>query len=424
MKPFTRAAADPTTPAARAPVPINDFERRRRETETANEVAVSAVTAAVTVSMLVISVIWTVEYPFLPVPPGVRAVSAVTLVVHLGLLALLAAQRAYSPLRKYVIVVVRMALVGGMCWAEWFHRNPTYGLVIPIALFAAAIMITALSFSRGALVLAGALACILYPTISLLGPTWPASLHASLFAVQLFIAVTAVAHRLVSQMRTMSDDSVSNERLSRFFSPQVASQIATEPALAIHAAECQVTVLMSDISGFTAMASRMSPDEVVGLLNAYFPRMVEIVFRHEGTLEKFIGDALLAAWGAPVPSPDHVDRAVAAAIDMQAAVAAFNVAQRAAGRPTITIHVGIASGPAAAGYIGADRYVQYAVIGDTTNVAARICTAAGPDEILVSDDTRRGHSGRDVVFEDVPAIAAKGKDGPVVVHRVHTAVSR
>lgn len=126
----------------------------------------------------------------------------------------------------------------------------------------------------------------------------------------------------------------------------------------------------------------------------------------------------------PVPSPDHVDRAVAAAIDMQAAVAAFNVAQRAAGRPTITIHVGIASGPAAAGYIGADRYVQYAVIGDTTNVAARICTAAGPDEILVSDDTRRGHSGRDVVFEDVPAIAAKGKDGPVVVHRVHTAVSR
>jgi class 3 adenylate cyclase len=317
-----------------------------------------------------------------------------------------------------------MALLGGVCWAEWFHRNPAYGLVVPTSLFAVTIMITALSYSRGALVLAGVLACILYPTISLLGPAWPASLHASLFAVQLFIAVTYVAHRLVSQMRTMSDDSVSNERLSRFFSPQVAAQIATEPALAIHAAECQVSVLMSDISGFTAMASRMPPDEVVGLLNAYFPRMVAIVFRHGGTLEKFIGDALLAVWGAPVASPDHADRAVAAATEMQQAVAAFNVAQRAAGRPTITIHVGIASGPAAAGYIGADRYVQYAVMGDTTNVAARICTSAGPDEILVSDATRRGHSGRGVVFEDVPAIVAKGKDGPVTVHRVRAAESR
>jgi class 3 adenylate cyclase len=423
MTPVTHAAAEPTASAADAPSPINDYERRRREVETVNELVVSAITAALMASMLVISVIWTVEYPFLPVPPEVRLVSTVMLVAHLGILAVLATRR-YSPLRKYVIVVVRMALLGGVCWAEWFHRNPAYGLVRPTSLFAVTIMITALSYSRGALVLAGVLACILYPTISLLGPAWPASLHASLFAVQLFIAVTYVAHRLVSQMRTMSDDSVSNERLSRFFSPQVAAQIATEPALAIHAAECQVSVLMSDISGFTAMASRMPPDEVVGLLNAYFPRMVAIVFRHGGTLEKFIGDALLAVWGAPVASPDHADRAVAAATEMQQAVAAFNVAQRAAGRPTITIHVGIASGPAAAGYIGADRYVQYAVMGDTTNVAARICTSAGPDEILVSDATRRGHSGRGVVFEDVPAIVAKGKDGPVTVHRVRAAESR
>jgi adenylate cyclase len=151
--------------------------------------------------------------------------------------------------------------------------------------------------------------------------------------------------------------------------------------------------------------------------------MVEIVFRHGGTLEKFIGDALLAVWGAPVESHDDVDRALAAAAEMQEAVATFNVEQQAAGRPPITIHVGIASGPAAAGYIGTDRYIQYAVIGDTTNVASRICSAAGPGEILVSDVTRRWHSGRGVAFEDVPAIAAKGKDGPVTVHRVRRAAS-
>ncbi|MFM9058899.1 MAG: adenylate/guanylate cyclase domain-containing protein [Planctomycetaceae bacterium] len=169
--------------------------------------------------------------------------------------------------------------------------------------------------------------------MSLLGPVWPASLHASIFAVQLFLAVTVAAYRLVSQMRTMSDESVSNERLSRFFSPELAAAIA----------------------------------------------------------------------------------------EMQEAAARFNAEQRAAGRPAIGIHVGIASGPAAAGYIGTDRYVQYAVIGDATNVAARICSAAGPGQVLVSDATRRGHSGHGVAFEDVPAIAAKGKDGPVTVHRVRLA---
>lgn len=92
------------------------------------------------------------------------------------------------------------------------------------------------------------------------------------------------------------------------------------------------------------------------------------------------------------------------------------------GQPEIAIHVGIASGPAAAGYIGTAQYVQYAVIGDTTNVAARICAAAGPREILVSDETRTRHSGRGAVFETVPAIAAKGKDAPVGVHRVRPGV--
>lgn len=126
----------------------------------------------------------------------------------------------------------------------------------------------------------------------------------------------------------------------------------------------------------------------------------------------------------PVESHDDVDQSVAAAIEMQEAVAGFNREQRAAGRPEIAIHVGIASGPAAAGYIGTDRFLQYAVIGDTTNVAARICSAAGAGEILVSDATRAGHSGRFAIFEDVPAIEAKGKDGPVSVHRVRPAPVR
>lgn len=417
------AGADrlPAKPSAEATPYVDDYERRRRQAETANERAVSALVAALLAALLLVEWLWTAEFPALPVPSQVRLMSLATLVSHVALLAALSRHHGYSSLRKYVIVVVRMALLGWLCRAEWDHASPEFGLVRPTSLFVVAIVFTGLSYSRGAVLLAGGLACVVYPAISLLGPAWPASLHASIFAVELFSAVTVATYRLVSQMRTMSDQSVSNERLSRFFSPELAAAIAREPAVAVRSAACRVTVLFSDISGFTAMSSRMSPQEVVDLLNAYFPRMVEIVFRHGGTLEKFVGDALLAVWGAPVESQDDVDRSVAAAIEMQEAVARFNLEQRAAGRPAIAIHVGIASGPAAAGYIGTDRYVQYAVIGDTTNVAARICSAADSGEILVSDATRAGHSGHGVTFEGKPAIAAKGKDGPVAVHRVRPA---
>ncbi|MFM7290076.1 MAG: adenylate/guanylate cyclase domain-containing protein [Planctomycetia bacterium] len=408
---------------------ISDYERRRRERETANERVVSAVIAAFSASILLATTRWWLPenggdaIRALPdaVPHQAWNAALVIFAAHLSLLVWLWLYRGYSPLRRYAIVVMRMTLLGYMCWAQWHNARPLFGLLLPIGGFGGAIVVTGLSYSRSAVVLAGALACLVYPTISLLGPTWPDNITASIYATHLFVAVTAVTYWLVSSMLTMSAESVSNERLSRFFSPEIASWIAAEPELAVRATGCRVTVLFSDISGFTAMSSRMTPEEVVDLLNAYFPRMVEIVFRHGGTLEKFIGDALLAVWGAPVARPDDTDRAVAAANEMQEDVARFNAESEARGRPPIAIHVGIASGPAAAGYIGTDRYVQYAVIGDTTNVAARICAAAGRQETLVSDATRNWHSGEGVVFQTAPAIAAKGKDAPVVVHRVRPA---
>lgn len=401
---------------------VDDYERRRRQAETDNERGVSIIIVILMASMVLVEMLWSAEVPFQQVPNRVRLVTWAALAFHGAVLVTLFVHRGYAPRRKDVIVAARMTLLGCVCWAAWQHDSPTYGLLLPTPMFVVAIVLAVLSYSLGTVVLAGVLACLIYPTVSLLGPAWPTSVHASIFSVQLFLGVTAVACRIVSQMRTMSDESVSNERLSRFFSPDLASAIAREPHIATRSTACRVTVLFSDISGFTAMSSRMAPDEVVGLLNAYLPRMVDIVFRHGGTLEKFIGDALLAVWGAPIESPDDVDRAVAAAMEMQTAVASFNVERQAAGKPTIAIHVGIASGPAAAGYIGMDRYVQYAVIGDTTNVAARICSAAGPGEILVADATRRRHSGRGTAFEDVPAITAKGKDETVIVHRVRAAL--
>lgn len=127
---------------------------------------------------------------------------------------------------------------------------------------------------------------------------------------------------------------------------------------------------------------------------------------------------MLAVWGAPVERPDDADRAVVAALEMQAAVKRFNEARAPGGAAPISVHIGIASGQAAAGYIGTDSYIQYAVIGDTTNVASRICSAAGPDEILIGEQTRSRVAPGAFVLEPSPPIVAKGKDAPVYVHRV------
>jgi adenylate cyclase len=119
-----------------------------------------------------------------------------------------------------------------------------------------------------------------------------------------------------------------------------------------------------------------------------------------------------------VERPDDADRAVTAALEMQAAVNEFNAARAPRGEAAISVHIGIASGLAAAGYIGTDSYIQYAVIGDTTNVASRICSAAGPGEILVGEETRSRISPGVFRLETMPPIAAKGKDRPVPVHRL------
>jgi len=403
-----------------------DFERRRQARETINEKIVSGGVVAVNATMLGVEEAWSALASVgfgefrgeFEVPVTVRWATTVIVVGHACLLFFLWFWPRYFPQRKYLIVVMRMVMLGGLCWGEWYSPRPDFGLVVPIGGYLLAVVLAGLSYSRGAVLLAGALGIASFCTVSLLGPDNPLNFRASAVATQLILAVTLVTWHIVSTMLRMTGEAVSNERLSRFFSPEVAERISTDPEVAVRATESQVTVLFSDISGFTAMSSRMQPQEVVDLLNDYFPRMVDIVFLNGGTLEKFIGDALLAIWGAPVNHHDDADRAVTAAIQMLAQLERFNDARAAQGKPPLQVHIGIASGLAAAGYIGTDRYIQYAVIGDTTNVASRICSAAGPGEILVGEGTWSRVSPGKFHFDEVPPIAAKGKDQAVVVHRV------
>lgn len=183
--------------------------------------------------------------------------------------------------------------------------------------------------------------------------------------------------------------------------------------------DTEVTALFSDISGFTKMSSVMEPRQVIELLNEYFQVIVEeIVFPYEGTLEKYIGDALLAVWGAPYQKPDDAQRAVQAAIEMQWAVRQMNRDRAAHNKQPLHIHIGINTGKVAAGNIGSQKLIQYATIGDTINVASRICSAAYSGNILLNQTTLDKIDTHNIPLEKLSPVQVKGKEEPLQLYRV------
>ncbi|MGH7631485.1 MAG: adenylate/guanylate cyclase domain-containing protein [Gemmatimonadales bacterium] len=204
----------------------------------------------------------------------------------------------------------------------------------------------------------------------------------------------------------------------RYFAPNVAAEIARhQQAVRLGGERRPMTVLFADIRNFTAMAERMEPDAIAALLTDYFTEMVEVIFEHGGTLDKFIGDALMALWGAPVAQPDDPRRAYQAAVAMQQTVEGLNQRWRAAGGPTIAVGIGINHGEVFVGNIGSHRRLEYTVIGDAVNVAQRLCAEAGSGDILVSEDFRRAMAAP-VDAEHLPGTGLKGRTQTVEVFRV------
>jgi adenylate cyclase len=235
-------------------------------------------------------------------------------------------------------------------------------------------------------------------------------------------AAVAIDNALLSAR--LAEEAVAKSTLLRFFPPVAVDEIMRQGAR-LGAVETEATALFCDISGYTELSSDLAPREVIALLNAYFPIMSDVVFRHEGTLEKYIGDALLAVWGAPWQRPGDAGRAVAAAIDMQRAMRELGARWRrerfaAGGAPArdLTIHIGINSGIVAAGNIGSERFLQYATIGDATNVASRVCGAAGDGEIVIEASTYRLLTPGAFRVEPMGPVKVKGKAEPLTLYRV------
>jgi len=199
------------------------------------------------------------------------------------------------------------------------------------------------------------------------------------------------------------------ERLSRYHSPGVVDEIVTGGPQGVESVRTrEVTVFFADIVGFTSSAETMDPEEVSRFLERVFTFAADAIFEQGGTLDKFIGDAVMAFFGAPIPQPDHARRAVAAAAKLVESLHAWNVLRVAGGEQPVAVRVGVNTGRAFVGDIGSDRRVDYTVLGNTVNVAARLESAvAGPNEVVVGGETAR-QAGADYAFEPLGEQKLKG----------------
>jgi adenylate cyclase len=212
---------------------------------------------------------------------------------------------------------------------------------------------------------------------------------------------------------------------SRYLSKDVYEQVLKNPALAeLGGSRRTMSVLFSDVRGFTTLSERGDPEALVLQLNEYFSRMVEIVFEHRGTLDKFVGDMVMALFGAPLDDEDHADHAVATAIAMTRGLDELNARWTAEGRPTLGIGIGVNTGEMIAGTIGAETVRSYTVIGDAVNLGARL-ESLNKDyktQIIISEFTARALKGR-YNLRPLGAVVVKGKTVPVEIFEVATATT-
>jgi adenylate cyclase len=238
--------------------------------------------------------------------------------------------------------------------------------------------------------------------------------------LEVFTALCNYAAVAIEQGRLslqLLEETRRRERLQRYHSPGVISRILHAPSVegAFVAQTRDVTVMFCDIVGFTTLCQHAEPQVVGELLNNFFGRMGEVIFEHDGTLDKFIGDAILAVFGAPFDQPDHATKAVSAALHMRRELARVN-----AERPDqpIRMRVAINSGRALTGDIGSPKRREFTVLGDVVNTAARIeSSVAQPDQIVISKDTR-DRIGDAFQLKSLGVVTLRGRDSELEVFEI------
>jgi adenylate cyclase len=231
-------------------------------------------------------------------------------------------------------------------------------------------------------------------------------------------AQAAIAIQNARLASRIEKEAQTRAQISRLIPPSVVDQVLKGELLIEKGGRLnEITMLFSDIRGFTTMSDGRPPEEVVNTLNEYFEVMVDVLFQSQGTLDKFVGDEIIGLFGAPIAIDDAPFKAVACGIAMFQALEEFNRTRGAENQPPLRIGIGVNTGNVITGSIGSTRALQYTAIGDAMNVASRLVNVASSGEIIVSEDTYKHIAGR-VEAVQLPPVKVKGKADELKVYRV------
>ncbi|MGC1490070.1 MAG: adenylate/guanylate cyclase domain-containing protein, partial [Candidatus Acidiferrum sp.] len=237
--------------------------------------------------------------------------------------------------------------------------------------------------------------------------------------LEVFAVIAAQAGLVIDRVMAKSEvkrQGVQLSALERFLSPAISRKIAAEAADIRLGGESQrITLLFADVRGFTTMAEKMTPREAVEVLNEFFARMTDVIFEHDGTLDKYLGDGLMALFGAPFSLQNDAEAAVRAASNMQRSLAELN---KVSGRAPLNIGIGIHTGEAVVGFLGTERRMDYTAIGDTVNVASRLTSQAGAGQIVISAATHARLKDT-IPCGQLAAMKLKGRAEMIDVYEVH-----
>jgi len=229
------------------------------------------------------------------------------------------------------------------------------------------------------------------------------------------IAISNARNYAALQEATARQTETMRAAFERYVAPSVVERVLQNPEmLQLGGARREISVLFADLRGYTAFAEQAPPEEVVALLNEYFSLTMDVVFSREGTLDKFLGDGAMVFFNAPEEQPDHVYRAVDAALTLQHMLAEHNAARSNLG---LAFGIGVHMGEAIVGNVGARQAMNYTAIGDTVNVAKRLQEHAQAGEVLISAAVVQ-RLGERVEVESVGAVPIKGRQQPIEAYRL------
>jgi len=245
----------------------------------------------------------------------------------------------------------------------------------------------------------------------------------SIITIMIFLLTLFIITIIISRWRDRENSLAETTRLlkkmfGRYFSNEVMNSLIENPsALELGGERRNVTIMMTDLRGFTALSERLEPEKVVEMLNAYFEVMVDVILKYNGTINEIIGDALLVIFGAPQEMPERNQRAIACAIEMQNAMVDLNKQNRAQKLPELEMGIGLNETEAIVGNIGSSKRSKYSVVGSGVNMTSRIESCAVGGQILISESVRKASDGI-LRIDRQQAVLPKGAETPLMIYEV------